>query len=1457
MCIDIDTLAWHRRYLRTRALGPRVWCVWDAFAGREVVEKSADSELEQLALAREALLLSSDHPGLPRLLDVHGALSAPDALVLEHVAGAALGPSLSPTQLALVLADQLCALERLHELGFVHGDLKPEHLRVDERGRGRLIDLGLAWPIGEVVRGGTPRYMAPELSDGGPCSVASDLFAFGAAVREAVGTPEARLEAILKACSAPRREDRPSSALAMIHALGQQRRRLDVVGHFEWVGDSMALARAVTVGETCGGHSLWVSSALGSGWSRFTRALCASSLSRSFRVVVAGSDGDHGWLSRWAALHRATLSGDRVVDAAHIATRVAREGLLLVFQLRAREELAVAVAMVAATQRARRGGVIVLAPPDTAPALPFDVERVQLPVAGPAELAALFSAAGARLDPRLAPAILDVAQGRMGDVARIARRAGHHPLGTPEELRAWLQAIDPPPSAPPKLASVSIELLRELSGRDPSSVTPCAERLLAAGALPTPDRLEVVRLWAQACARGGDYARARSLLEPLSDELGDEDRAWLLECLERLGDHRVTRDVATTLHASARPAVRALARVLGAHAVLALGHPEQAARWAEEGGREAAELSADVRVGLTGTQAGLLVRAWALQSDAALRLGQVERALDLARRGLELASQGEDPSLLAQALARVAAARALGGDPQQAKLDYAQALAHAERAADVGRLPAFIMNLATTEHALFELGPAIEHYQEAKSLAERLGRRANALAATTNLAGAWIQLGAEREASQLLDAATELAAALGDEVYAAQCTMLRAELMSARDLPLALELARAAERAFGAAGALRQALEAELLVAELGLAAGASERAGSFVAREEAALQRAGLGGRAALLAARAELALGRLGAALTWAELAERHAQEAGDRETRALALFEQAKARERAVPGSGGEVAQAARATLLELGQSLPTNLREPFLRRADRKAVLDGIAPAQARDRTGLSHEVQRVLSLVRRLLLEGEESRVLSATLEEAVAATGAERALLVMAGERKSLDVVVAHNVDSNALRTAPFRFSRSVVERVIEAGQAVVTASAAEDPALDRSRSILDLGLRSILAVPIRGPRGTLGALYLDHRLERGRFGERERELLSALADVAGVALEKTRLLAAAEKRADALELQAERMAVESARRAAEVARLAHLLATTRGDPEEQGGIVGRSHKLRLAIDVARRVAASDLPVLIRGESGTGKELFARFVHGESPRARQPFVAINCGAVPEPLLESELFGHKRGAFTGAISDHPGLFREADGGTLFLDEIGEMPLRMQTRLLRVLQEGEVRPVGGGKNVRVDVRIVAASHRNLEEATANGTFREDLFYRLLGARVVLPALRERREDILEIARVVLSRVGARYQCEPRLSKEAEAALLRHDWPGNVRELEQTLTRGALLSEGGLISAAALDLQRPVSTRRDEIQHFDRALIEQALAACRGNRTRAAKSLGVSRVTLHRWIKRYDVR
>jgi len=306
-------------------------------------------------------------------------------------------------------------------------------------------------------------------------------------------------------------------------------------------------------------------------------------------------------------------------------------------------------------------------------------------------------------------------------------------------------------------------------------------------------------------------------------------------------------------------------------------------------------------------------------------------------------------------------------------------------------------------------------------------------------------------------------------------------------------------------------------------------------------------------------------------------------------------------------------------------------------------------------------------------------------------------------------------------------------------------------------------------------------------------------------------------------------------------------------------------GLIAHSPAMKGVFELVERVAPTDATLLIQGESGTGKEVIARAVHHASPRAARAFVAVNCGAVPEALLESELFGHMRGAFTGAVASKPGLFEEADGGTLFLDEIGEMPAALQVKLLRVLQSGEVRRVGATQTVTIAARVLAATNRNLAELTRQGAFREDLFYRLNVVEVVVPPLRERREDIVALAEHFLARSAGRLSRELQLGADAIECLLRYAWPGNVRELENAIERAAILARTPTVGrddlpphvAAGLELgPSPVLPRQMTLAEAERIHILQTLERFGGSHSNAAEALGIGRTTLWRKLKEYGI-
>ncbi len=311
----------------------------------------------------------------------------------------------------------------------------------------------------------------------------------------------------------------------------------------------------------------------------------------------------------------------------------------------------------------------------------------------------------------------------------------------------------------------------------------------------------------------------------------------------------------------------------------------------------------------------------------------------------------------------------------------------------------------------------------------------------------------------------------------------------------------------------------------------------------------------------------------------------------------------------------------------------------------------------------------------------------------------------------------------------------------------------------------------------------------------------------------------------------------------------------------------EEAKFVGRSEKIKHVFFMAARLAPTDSTVVITGETGVGKELVARTIHRLSGRSNKPFVAINCGAIPENLLESELFGFKKGAFTGANQDRPGLFQQANGGTFFLDEIGELSLDMQVKLLRVLEDNRVRPLGGAEELPVNVRVLAATNRDLAEEVKAGRFRMDLFYRLNVIDIVVPPLRERPDDIPPLVKFFLEKYNHRFNKNViSITRDALFGLMQYDYPGNVRELENIIQHGVLLSESNVISKTSLPprvFQRAQlaieGSKKEQNVNIDQAeeeLIKQALMRFEGNQTEAAKNLGISRSTLWRKIKAYKL-
>ncbi len=460
----------------------------------------------------------------------------------------------------------------------------------------------------------------------------------------------------------------------------------------------------------------------------------------------------------------------------------------------------------------------------------------------------------------------------------------------------------------------------------------------------------------------------------------------------------------------------------------------------------------------------------------------------------------------------------------------------------------------------------------------------------------------------------------------------------------------------------------------------------------------------------------------------------------------------------------------------------------------------------------------------LLLEGAEAAADSAVRGGAPAATSA-------GGDRK-LAVRASRNIRKEAITDAAGGISDSIVRQVIASGRPVIVSDALADTQFGRSDSVIAMKLSSVMCAPLLSQGQILGALYVGNDKIKHLFDRAQLDLLSIFASQASLILQNAMLLNAL--RADKAKLVAEL------------------------HDKKFGEIIGVCPSMLEVFRKLQKVAATDISVLITGETGTGKELIAKELHRRSPREGGPFVTINCGAIPENLIESELFGHVRGAFTGAIASRPGKFQVADKGTLFLDEIGELPLNLQVKLLRALQERVVFRVGDSKPEKVDIRIVAATNRNLEEEIRTGNFREDLYYRLNVVNLWLPPLRERGDDVLIIAKVLLSKYADELGSAVRgFSPAALAAIKKYSWPGNIRQLENRIKKALVLCDQALLAVEDLDLgpgaEASVMPLEKAKEEFQRRYVLEALERNNGNRTQTARDLGVDPRTIFRYLEK----
>jgi len=525
----------------------------------------------------------------------------------------------------------------------------------------------------------------------------------------------------------------------------------------------------------------------------------------------------------------------------------------------------------------------------------------------------------------------------------------------------------------------------------------------------------------------------------------------------------------------------------------------------------------------------------------------------------------------------------------------------------------------------------------------------------------------------------------------------------------------------------------------------------------------------------------------------------------------------------------------------------------------------------------------------LARETELLPLLRQIVDSAVALVGGERGFLLMTemgkpaeGEKVAitdLGVRVARSFDRSDIVIPRSRLSMGIATRVLEQERPVLAVDAAEDDRFSGMASVEDLRLRSVMCLPVRLQDKVVGVLYVDNRLQHNAFSQEDLEMVELFASQAAVAILNSRRVAELRERNHRVEQSRQQIAGLNEQLGRKVRDRDTELAVVRAELGRERGrydytsIVGASDGMREVFKQLDKIIETELPVMIHGESGTGKELIARAIHFNGARRERPFVSENCAALPDTLLESELFGHAKGAFTGAHRQKQGLFEQADGGTLFLDEIGDMSSSMQKKLLRVLQEGEFRPLGMDRKVKVNVRLLAASHRDLEELVRTSEFREDLYYRINVLGVNLPPVRERREDIPLLAEHLMARAAREAsKPAPEIPHDVMSALVSHDWPGNVRELENEMRRLVVLAQdevtmdllspavrerrsAGSVAQAQALAENPGDIRA-AVADLEKRSIEGALAQAGGNKSKAASLLGISRFALQRKLDKYEI-
>jgi serine/threonine-protein kinase PknK len=1459
--------------------GGEVWAVRDRHSERKYALKvlaEGASEREMSALVREAVALSGlEGLGVPRVVRF-GRLprSGRAFLVRELVEGQSLeevmveGASERALSALSRAADQLTVL---HRAGLFHGDVKPANIVVELSGRATFVDLGLAAPFrdgGSEAQGLTPRYAAPELLRGAPLTVRAEVYALGVTLSEIVS--ESRRSSLNGDVL------RELMAVATRATLAQPAERFPSVDEFasalRWAA-GLPAASAVSVEQA----ALWPVVGIETTSAQLLDRVRALAPGEHLRIMGAAGSGRTALLRRvaWSlgVLGSSLAWVEDVSSLSSLTAELAAHASLHGVRVLVDDADALSDSSLSALMAAREAGaclVTVGGATWAGRALDFTVPPLD-------EQAAIELLRGAvpSLTQSLLKRVFEVSAGRPGELRRLVRIIASDAVASADDLERVLGSVDARSVPPPEPLSRARYFLERGRYNDVKA---------ALDALTEDDRVETVIARARLRLGLGDASGAAKLLQDLS-ERGD-------------ATHQEQLSIALYL-------ARTEISLNGYQRALSLLEP------------------------LLGEPPPLCTEALSYRGLALSMLGKQEEAREVLELALAQASECGAARLEAIALASLGLVAQRCDRNDEAGDAYRRAISAAERASDAGALATIQLNLAGLLKIRGDIAGAIEHFEAAVDMGRRSGRRSSALQALLNLANTDLFLGRLARARGNIETLEEQRSELSS-VMCAQLLGLSAELqLREGNVESAVEKFDACARAFEALQRGVDAAEARL---EGVLAAVRAPRPDllllrAWLSRAETDLAGANVHRSLFLLAsARLKNLIGdELGARGNLDDsLAAARASAQKDWVWRAL----EARAE---LEEAGGQPLLARRdreealAVLEEIGARLPRDLREVYWnddrRRTLRASVPAAIgvaateflpysslkngAPLPPRSSTSLhagtsasisqlsstplEQRLARILEVNSRLVGELDLARLTERVTDYAVELARADHGFVLL---KQASGALTVHTQRSRAGDAAHAEFSRSIAETVVKTGEPVLTMNAQSDARMQGFASVHQMMLESVVCVPILAPDGeAIGALYLETRVRPGAHFERELPTLRAFADQVAIALENARLINENKQRADAL--SAANVALEEAHerlrelldgRTEQLKRTRQKLRDARealyGHFGYQG-LVGTSVAMRRVYALIDRVRDTDVPVLITGESGTGKEMVARAIHSASQRSKARTLGVNCGAIPENLLESELFGHVKGAFTGADRDRKGLFRDCQGGTILLDEIGETPLKMQAGLLRVLQERRVRPVGGNREEEIDVRLLFATNRDLSQMVAAGTFREDLYYRIHVVEVRVPALRERPEDIPQLVDHFLGLFAARYKREKNgLTKEALQRLAQYGWPGNVRQLENVLLNAWVLSEDLELDAGDFDIPdgwvsgpptavRPareatprgatIKLRKggvSEHRREERDRILEALRESNWNRVKAAEISGIPRRTFYRRLREYGI-